>query len=348
MKTAIDPNSVVRIAVAEIERAAVDYEIGNLQAIRTSLRGLKRMPGRRIFSNSTTFNEWAWHNGGRREMQFNIGLDQYPDGSLALRAGVAFSLERTQSLKDWRILVPRIARFNDFMREHPETYADLDMWHTVRERRSQDRAAGPIDTKIVADKTFIFMGNRQPIDAVNVHECLRVFDRLLEIFRHVQTGPDILPPEGLSSIAGGGLSGGVASKTLQYITAHYAERTLNIYLRHNELQNLLKTKLSTFGRSGTILERRLGQYAIDLVYEEGDELWFYEVKTAGTARQCLREAIGQLLEYALWPGSPRPTKLIVVGESAPDQDTDVYLKALNGKFPVALEYLCLKLDDASA
>lgn len=73
-------------------------------------------------------------------------------------------------------------------------------------------------------------------------------------------------------------------------------------------------------------------------------LWFYEVKTAGSVRGCLREAIGQLLEYALWPGATRPSRLIVVGEPAPDADANAYLGALNAAFPLPISYRQLALD----
>jgi hypothetical protein len=92
------------------------------------------------------------------------------------------------------------------------------------------------------------------------------------------------------------------------------------------------------------LEVRLGQRAIDVVAEADEELWFYEVKTAGSVRQCLREAIGQLLEYAFWPGATRPAKLIVVGEPPPTNESDIYLEVLNAFLPVHLEYHQLALN----
>jgi hypothetical protein len=42
---------------------------------------------------------------------------------------------------------------------------------------------------------------------------------------------------------------------------------------------------------------------IDLVVRTGEGYEFYEIKTYGSARACIREAIGQLLEYAMWPGA---------------------------------------------
>ena len=51
---------------------------------------------------------------------------------------------------------------------------------------------------------------------------------------------------------------------------------------------------------------------------EGYEL--FEIKTALAPRDCVREAVGQLLEYAYWPGSPDFTGLCIVGPSPLDND----------------------------
>lgn len=342
-----EPQSAVRRAVALMEDAAEAYEISGLQQLRRDLRGFHRLPGRRIFSERTTTDEWAFHNGGRSELQFNIGLDEFPDGSEALRVGVAFSLEPSQSLPDWRVLVPRIRRFSEYLRERPESFGDLAMWHWVHSVRSLDRKPAPIDPGIVEEGAFIFLGTRQRPDSFDAAAALSTFDRLLDLYQHVQTGPALLDAQGptVATPEGGSLSltGGVGSKTTGTLTATYPERTLNITLRHNEIQNRLLEQL-TKGGLKAILEARLGQRAIDVVVEREGGSWFYEVKTASTARQCIREALGQLLDYALWPGAPRPARLIVVGEELPDEEVARYLEALNAQFPIPLDYLQVTLD----
>ena len=52
------------------------HAIGELQNIRAKLRGLSRRPGSVIFSSQTTHEHWAFHHGGRSELQFNIGLEK--------------------------------------------------------------------------------------------------------------------------------------------------------------------------------------------------------------------------------------------------------------------------------
>jgi hypothetical protein len=75
-----------------------------------------------------------------------------------------------------------------------------------------------------------------------------------------------------------------------------------------------------------------------------DGYWVYEIKTAGSARLCVREAVGQLLEYALWTGAPKTTKLVVVGESPLDLSTKDYLRRLNRKFPIPINYEQIALN----
>lgn len=50
----------------------------------------QRARGRAIGDSRTTFDSYAFHVGGRTELQFNIGLES---GDEDLRYGVAFSLE---------------------------------------------------------------------------------------------------------------------------------------------------------------------------------------------------------------------------------------------------------------
>lgn len=74
---------------------------------------------------------------------------------------------------------------------------------------------------------------------------------------------------------------------------------------------------------GTELDKAGGQ--VDLVVRRANKYCFYEIKTAISARGCIREALAQLLEYSFWPGAQEAEKLIVVGEPSLDQDAEQYL-----------------------
>ncbi len=337
-----------RDAVREIEEAAPRYEIGGLQALRALKKGLRRT-SRSIFGNRAIEHSWLFHWGGREELQFNIGIDRFGDGTPAFRAGVAFSFEPSRSLPDIEVLVPKVARFNTYMREHPESFANLAMWHWQDGQRSEDYPAVAISDQLIRRHTFVFLGGRQQVDGIDPDIALRTLDQLYPLYQWVEgiDAPLPLPSKpheddaatvGLSALGPGReIDGG------RWIQATSRERTLNVYLRHREMQRRLANELRRDGALSVILEASFGAYMIDAVAEFDKEVWFYEVKTASSARACLREAIGQLLEYALWPGATRPAKLVIVGEPPLDDEAAAYIEVLNARFPIPLAYRSLPL-----
>src|SRR5216683_3412248 len=70
--------------------------------------------------------------------------------------------------------------------------------------------------------------------------------------------------------------------------------------------------------------------------------WFYEIKIAESARACIREALGQLLEYAFWRAGHAVTPLIIVGEHGLDADARAYLHRLRKKTKLPLQYEQIK------
>src|SRR5260370_34015662 len=148
-------------AIADkVNQLAPPHPIGNLQDIRTQLKKLNRRPGDKIFSAQTTFDDWAFHHGGRTELQFNIGYSDRSNND-DLRYGVAFSFELSQTLKSIDVLVPKVKYFNDFMELNYKEFRDMRMWH-YNDGRSVDRPPGPIPAGLVTEGVFVFLGNRQP------------------------------------------------------------------------------------------------------------------------------------------------------------------------------------------
>jgi hypothetical protein len=323
-------------AIADkLNRLARPHPIGKLQEIRTQLRKLNRRPGDKIFSTHTTFDVYAFHHGGRKELQFNIG---YADGDNNddLRHGVAFSFELSQTLKSIEDLVPKVKLFNDFMELNAGEFSDMRMWH-YDDGRSVDRPPGPIPSGLVREGVFIFMGNRQPAKKIDYERILDDLDRLLPLYRYVEshgaTAPVPLPKTGFNFKAG-------RSKKATSAKATLPEKELDLDLRHNCLQEALYQRLaSKYGKDNVRTEQPSGVGTlIDMVMKVKAEYWFYEIKTALTPRACLREAIGQLLEYGFWPGSQEPTRFIVIGESPLDEDGQEYLRRLKQRFSLPIEY----------
>ena len=322
--------------VAEIEKRAQGREIGNLQEIRKSLKGLSRIAATSIFAPKTTFGEeYAYHYGGRTELQFNVGVDK--PGTF--RHGVAFSFEPSQSLPNPEVaLLTSVRRFNEFIDLHSAKFSDMSMWEWDRgERRNSDRTITPIRSDLVRRGTFVFMGKIQPIDLIDYELVVDDLDRLLAMYRFVE-GRDDFPK----------LAGNTVDVTFRpgctvkqrHATASLAERILDIDLRHNELQLLLYSELQQeHGENNVTTEWKTGTGSVDVVVRrENNRYWFYEIKTSLSARACIREGLAQILEYSYWPGTTEPEKLFIVGEPALDREASQYLTMLNERFSLPIGY----------
>jgi hypothetical protein len=76
----------------------------------------------------------------------------------------------------------------------------------------------------------------------------------------------------------------------------------------------------------------------DIIVRLPESYDLFEIKTALAPRDCVREALSQLLEYAYWPGSPDFNALWVVGPSPIDSETQEYLDGLRERFGMPLGY----------
>jgi len=98
--------------------------------------------------------------------------------------------------------------------------------------------------------------------------------------------------------------------------------------------------ISEYGRDNVADEHSSGLGTkIDVGLRRGKgAYWYYEIKTASSPRVCLREAFGQLLEYAYWPGAREADRLIICGERPLDKDGEKYLRQLRNRFQLPIEY----------
>jgi len=222
------------------------------------------------------------------------------------------------------------------MKLNADEFSDMRMWY-YNDQRSVDQPPGPISSALVTEGVFVFLGNRQPAKKIDYEKILGDFDRLLSLYRYVETGgataPVPLPKTGFDFKPG-------YSKKATVVKATLAAKELDVDLRHNLLQEALYRRLaSQYDKVNVRTEQPSGVGTlIDVVVKVKSEYWFYEIKTALTPRACLREAIGQLLEYAFWPGAQEPARFIIVGESPIDEDGQEYLRRLRKRFSLPIEY----------
>jgi hypothetical protein len=62
-----------------------------------------------------------------------------------------------------------------------------------------------------------------------------------------------------------------------------------------------------FGGDAVYYERSF----VDLVVEKDGATIFFEIKIAPTAKTCIRDALGQVLEYGIYPNSLRASLTLV-------------------------------------
>jgi len=76
----------------------------------------------------------------------------------------------------------------------------------------------------------------------------------------------------------------------------------------------------------------------DIVLRLPNSYELFEIKTWRAPRDCVRDALGQLLEYAYWPGSPSYSALWIVGPSPLDEATRRHLAGLHERFNIPIDY----------
>ena len=250
-------------------------------------------------------------------MQFNIGLEDE-----GIRYGLAFSLQSSRSFQDKSILnklSPKILRLNCLIREQPELFSDYKIWYWHGDR-CHPMSMREISSDIIDMGYFIFFGKLAAENEVDIDEILKEFDIMLSIYLIVEGDVDLklLPQENrdLPFCFSRQDRNLVFNRNFTSI-----QRETNIDVRHSEIQYKLITLLEEkYGEDNVSPENPCCQNRIDAVVKYESEYFFYEIKTANTAKSCIRQAIGQLLEYAYWPGEKRASRIIVVGEHSLNEE----------------------------
>jgi hypothetical protein len=324
----------------ELNTQAPQYLIGELQSLRKQLKGLARTPGSKIFTNQTISEQYAFHHGGRTELQFNIGIE-HSSSSNNFRHGVAFSFQRSRALPDRSRLYPNVASFNDFLRQHWMLLREFQMWHFEGGKRIDTYQPTLINPDILENASFIFLGRLQPLERpIDYKAILSDFDRLLPLYEYVESPTHQQHPRPANFAFRPGCP--PRAIALQYTRE---AQHLDITLRHNLLQRALYSHLVTLHGEenvGTECPTFAG-IRVDIAVRDADAFTYYEIKTYRSPRACIREAIGQLLEYSYWPGRQPANRLVVVGETPLDNKGKQYLQRLRDLISLNLEYQSISI-----
>lgn len=133
----------------------------------------------------------------------------------------------------------------------------------------------------------------------------------------------------------------------EYSEYERTAQTVQMDLRHNKIQMALKRELADeFGEARVFIEEQTGAGGrVDiLVRHISGRPHLYEIKVASTAAQAVREALGQLLEYAYRKSGLHPERMVIVSEPELDAATDAYLAYLRAQFQLPLYYRQVKLQ----
>lgn len=338
------PKPTIYQIAEQLNFQAAGYAIGKLQEIRAQLKGLRRIPSRLIFTPATISDAWAFHLGGRSELQFNIGLETLEEVEY-LRHGVAFSLETSRTLPSIDVLIPKIRLFNEFVADNSEALSGFEMWHWS-DGRSPIRSPATIAADLIKPKTFIFLGSLQPITQVDYAKILADFDLLLPLYKFVESNGTV-PPYKDAPPAFAFRAGNRIKKSSTALSS--VERQLSVALRHNVLQAELYSQLCVeYGSQNVGTEINSGSGGrIDVVVNNAGGFTFFEIKVGRSLQGCMREAIGQLLEYSYWPRSHHATYLIVAGEPALDGEGREFLEKLQQNFSIPIGYRQIVCNEAS-
>jgi hypothetical protein len=123
-------------------------------------------------------------------------------------------------------------------------------------------------------------------------------------------------------------------------TRRAMEETDVTHIHEQMQQSLYDSLVAAHGRDEVGCEQDMMSSArrADIIVRLPDGYELFEIKTALAPRDCVREALSQLLEYAYWPGSPKFNALWIVGPSPMDSETQDYLDGLRERFGMPVGY----------
>ena len=336
----------LRTICDEINAAAGTHPIGRFQEIRRSIHG-KGPKTNKIFTNQTGTidGKWAFNLGGRKELQLNVGFESFEgDDKDWFRYGVAFSLDPSQTLPKPLILMPKILKLNQYLTNNASEFEDLRFWYYSDHKRSKTFPIGPIPDGVIRVNTFLFWGRLSPRDTVQTEEILFLFDRLLNLYRHVE-GDEQIEKAHTNLQKGFVFKAGCMDKP-ESALGHSKETTKAIVLRHNSLQSALhKALCKQYGEVNVGTENDTGRGSrVDLVVRTKSDFEYYEIKTYPCIRTCLREGVSQLIEYSYWPGGNTAKRMVVVSENPLTPDAKRYLVTLRSDFNLPVYYRRLDMS----
>lgn len=111
-----------------------------------------------------------------------------------------------------------------------------------------------------------------------------------------------------------------------------------ITFQHNKIQTEVYEILNKIYPEKVGTEVSSNNGSIDIVVKLSEQYNFYEIKTAKSSRENIRQGLSQILEYAYWESTIKIDKLIIIGPAFCDKDTKTYIKFLRDSFGLPIYY----------
>jgi hypothetical protein len=129
------------------------------------------------------------------------------------------------------------------------------------------------------------------------------------------------------------------------IIKKFEEKLIEFPLLHHQISIALEQTLKK-EFDEVYAEHQTGfNTSVDLVAVKGKKNFFYEIKTYNDSRTCIRQAIGQLLEYSYFPNQKLADEIfIVTPHKITNKNTIDYLKNLRENIGLPIRYMCYDLE----
>lgn len=149
------------------------------------------------FASFSIKDDYAFHAGGRKEFQFNIGNDEL-EGESIFRYGLAFSLNEDRTLHNSKAeFKSKIERFNKFFISNSEFFRGFKMWYYSNNHFVEYfEEVQVISDKMFQADNFIFIGKlfAKKVEEITVNDLdiiLMTFDYMLPLYELVQFGQKV-------------------------------------------------------------------------------------------------------------------------------------------------------------
>ena len=128
------------------------------------------------------------------------------------------------------------------------------------------------------------------------------------------------------------------------VSRQIQEQKINPKNKHEQIKKVLFDQLVfKYGCDCVGSELFIGNNRIDVAVKKGTEFDIFEIKTCATSRACVREAMGQILEYAYLDSKETISRMYIVSYCYPEPDVEEYLERIRNQHKIPVFYLMQEL-----